>query len=91
MTEWSKRFLPLVKSKGLRLELSYEYSLVGTVKTDGYADMKAALIAFSEEEKLSFRTLLVTECITPEYELHHNIVEKCDAPPAKKRKVNQIF
>ena len=82
---------PLVKSKGLRLELSYEDSLVRTVKIDGDADMKAALIAFSEEENLSFRTLLVTECITMENELHHNIVEKCDAPPAKQRKMNQIF
>ena len=53
--------------------------------------MKAALIVFSEEENLSFRTLLITECIIPENELHHDIAEKCDAPPAKKRKVNQIF
>ena len=44
---------PLIKSKGLRLELSYEDSLVGKVTIDGDVDMKSALTAFSEEEDLS--------------------------------------
>ena len=48
---------PLIKSKGLRLELSYEDSLVGKVTIDGDVDMKSALAAFSEEEDLSLLRL----------------------------------
>ena len=48
---------PLIKSKGLRLELSYEDSLVGKVTIDGDVDMKSALTAFSEEEDLSLLRL----------------------------------
>ena len=45
-----QELVELIKSKGLRLELSYEDSLVGKVTIDGDVDMKSALIAFSEGE-----------------------------------------
>ena len=51
------KLFPLIKSKGLRLELSYEDSLVGKVTIDGDVDMKSALTAFSEEEDLSLLRL----------------------------------
>ena len=44
---------PLIKCKGLRLELSYEDCVVGKVTIDGDVTMKSALTAFSEEEDLS--------------------------------------
>lgn len=75
---------PLIESKGLRLELSYEDSLVGKITIDGDRDMQDALKAFSEEENLAFRTLSVQECIRPDIEFQR---EKECAPPAKKRKV----
>ena len=37
----------LIKSKGLRLELSYEDSLVGKVRIDGDVDMKSAVTTHS--------------------------------------------
>lgn len=60
---------PSIEAKGFRLELSYEDSLVGKITIDGDRDMQAALKAFSEEESLEFRTLVVTECIKPEIEI----------------------
>ena len=50
---------PPLKAKGLRLELSYEDSLVEPVSIDGDADMQAVLTAFVEENNLVFRTLCV--------------------------------
>ena len=41
--------LPLIKSKGLRLQLSYKDSLVGNIQIDGDRGMQAALKAFLEE------------------------------------------
>ena len=80
---------PLIKSKGLRLELSYEDSLVGKVTIDGDVDMKSALTAFSEEEDLSFRTIFVAECMKPDVEAQCSRAFN-DPPPAKKRKASYI-
>ena len=46
--------LPLIKSKGLRLQLSCKDSLVGNIQIDEDRDMQlqAALKAFLEEESL---------------------------------------
>ena len=55
---------PQLKSKGYRLELYYEDSLVGKITRN--SDVKEALLAFSEEYFLSFRTIFVTECLKPE-------------------------
>ena len=48
-----QELVELIKSKGLRLELSYEDSFIGKVTIDGDVDMKSELTAFSEEEDLS--------------------------------------
>lgn len=87
------RLFPLLKYRGLRLELSYEDSQIGKVTIDGDADMKAALIAFSEEENLSFRTLIVAECIKPDIEAQQTRARDFNAPhaPAKKRKVSAFI
>ena len=59
---------PQLKSKGYRLEHSYEDSLVGKITMDSDSDIKEALLAFSEEHSLSFRTIFITECLKPEAE-----------------------
>ena len=77
-------FLPL-KAKGLRLELSYEDSLVETVSIDSVADMQAALTAFVEESNLAFRTLYVRECMKPDVEVRCSKMQKERTPPKKKK------
>ena len=49
---------PQLKSKGYRLELSYEDSLVGKTTMDSDSDVKET---FSEEHSLSFRTIFITD------------------------------
>ena len=77
---------PLLKCKGLRFNLSYEDSLVGTVTIDSDSDMKSALLAFTEEESLTFRTIRVSECIKPDVEAQCSKLQD-EPPPKKKRKV----
>ncbi len=78
---------PPLKSKGLRLEISYEDSLVGRVSIDGDADMQAALTAFIEESNVTFRTLFVEECVRPDVEAQCSKLQDT-LPPKKKRKVS---
>ena len=79
---------PTLKSKGSRLEISYEDSLVGIVSIDSDADVQAALTAFAEESKLTYRTLSVEECVKPEVEVQCSKMQKEKSPPKKKRKVS---
>ena len=78
---------PVIKSKRLRLELTYEDSFVGKVKIDSDKDLQTALKAFAEEENVCFRTLVVSECIVPEIEVDCSRIK---APPPKKQKVMLI-
>ena len=79
---------PHLRSRGYRLELSYEDSLVGRVKMDSDSDVKEALLAFSEEESLSFRTIFITECLTPEAEVKCSKEADIMPLPKKKSKVS---
>ena len=79
---------PTLKSKGLRLEIRYEDSLVGIVSIDSDADVQAALTAFAKESDLTYRTLFVEECMKPEVEIQCSKMQEEKSPPKKKRKVS---
>ena len=79
---------PTLKSKGLRLEIKYEDSLVGIVSIDSDADVQAALTAFAKESDLTYRTLFVEECMKPEVEIQCSKMQEEKSPPKKKRKVS---
>ena len=72
--------------KGYRLELSYEDSLVGKITMDSDSDVKEALLAFSEEHSLSFRTIFITECVKPEAEAKDQDM----LPPRRKKRVSVL-
>ena len=73
---------PSVKQKGLSLGIYYNDSFVGRVTIDGNADLHTALITFSEESDLDFRTLHVYDvCPEPSWKSAQNDETDC---PAKK-------
>ena len=78
---------PTLKSKGLRIEISYEDSLVGIVLIDSNADLQAALTAFAEESNLTYRTLFVEECVKPEVEVQCSKMQKEKSPPKKSERL----
>ena len=77
-----------LKSKGLRLEVTYKDSLVGIVSIDSDADVQAALTAFTEESNLTYRTLFVEECVKLEVEVQCSKMQEEKSLPKKRQKVS---
>lgn len=63
------QLFPVVKEKGLGLELSYQDDMIGTIKIEGDLDLHTCLQSFTEEQKnnsqLENLTLHATECVKP--------------------------
>ena len=63
------QLFPVVKEKGLGLELSYQDDMIATIKIEGDLDLHTALQSFSEEwmnkAKLENLTLHATDIIKP--------------------------